>query len=821
MSGSIKIYAIAEKVENLTQLVRNSNLIPVLGSGFSAGLQTSKGGIVPSGSMMKKEMIKSLTDNGYSSDSSKPFSRIAMHYNNLIPAHKRKEYIANNFINVRISYEKKQLINMNWPYIYTLNIDDAIERNSDYVPLGPNVPIEKMDYGIKPVYKLHGNAKDIVYLKDGEDFSIFDTNQYMDSLDKNKWLLNKLKQDYIDKNILFIGCSLDDEIDLMHVFSRVKQSNSPVQTEKFFVTDKRKWDKTELIDLEAYGITSVLIVDNYDQLYDLFAEIKQNSRCIKSDELERFKNIPYNILNNRNDCNKDYILFGKNPYDKKSNKISLPNYFIARDITEKILKEKAEHPIQIIYGKRISGKSYVLLDIRSKIADRDVYYFDSREGINQELLAKIINRKNSVFLIDTNVLTDDAFASLLQTDCSVLKKQCLNIIVCANSSSKYTAIELHGAKNNRDICIYDLDNRFSLREYKELKNKLIAINIPFFQKDLTIIDSILWIQEKLSKNNTTFSLKNFYIDPKDYLQMALLIILAYKEKLDTSDLIRYNLFDESVQLRPRIEIAVEADYGRIITRDFLDSSRYQIVCNAKIWLLGYLSRISLRSTYLETFKKAIVYIVKQMKETAICQRTALKEIFDFILFDNINYLLGGARTKDFPVGARKIIQTSYLDLKSLLCDQYQFNHQYAKCLLWGIENQEDRIRINELNEALQSAIIAQQLIDELHNQNNTFLKISYAHIQFTISMIRVKLFFFDENENTFKNAVLQLSKTLQYPQNLNAFELYDDFTEDNSDYSVSKFMDYLLDDKSKKYQDGLKREIEQIINCRFRCLKEV
>ena len=131
MNNTIKIFKIEEKLEHLTQLLSSASLIPVIGSGFSAG-ETSSRGIVPSGSQMKLDMLQALTDNKKKVDEKKPFSQVAKYYNALIPSDIRKKYIAHNFINVKLSSPKKEFLNIDWPYTYTLNIDDAIEQNSDY-----------------------------------------------------------------------------------------------------------------------------------------------------------------------------------------------------------------------------------------------------------------------------------------------------------------------------------------------------------------------------------------------------------------------------------------------------------------------------------------------------------------------------------------------------------------------------------------------------------------------------------------------------------------------------------------------------------------
>lgn len=307
MTSKIKVLRFENCIAEIKTYINNSTLIPVIGAGFSAGNETSKG-IVPNGKQMKQFMIEKLSQNGVNVNyEEKSFSQIAKYYNRVIDASIRKKYIVDNFIGAKLSQKSKNLLTINWPYIYTLNIDDAIERNSDYISIGPNKDLEQTRYDAKILYKLHGTAQDIAFLKDGDDFSVFDTEQYINSLTKNKWLLDKLKQDYIDKNMLFVGCSLDEEIDLMHVFSQVKQEKPQVITEKYFLTSKIP-EMASLIDLESYGITKVIVIDDYDDFYDHLFTINEELKLIPNNDLDVFKNIKIQRLGLRNEKNMFYLV---------------------------------------------------------------------------------------------------------------------------------------------------------------------------------------------------------------------------------------------------------------------------------------------------------------------------------------------------------------------------------------------------------------------------------------------------------------------------------------------------------------------------------
>ena len=76
MEKGIKICSIDDCKDLLVQLIRKGALIPVLGSGFSAGQRTPKG-IVPSGSQMKQAMIGALATLGEQISDSKSFSQVA------------------------------------------------------------------------------------------------------------------------------------------------------------------------------------------------------------------------------------------------------------------------------------------------------------------------------------------------------------------------------------------------------------------------------------------------------------------------------------------------------------------------------------------------------------------------------------------------------------------------------------------------------------------------------------------------------------------------------------------------------------------------
>lgn len=144
-----------------------------------------------------------------------------------------------------------------------------------------------------------------------------------------------------------------------------------------------------------------------------------------------------------------------------------------------------------------------------------------------------------------------------------------------------------------------------------------------------------------------------------------------------------------------------------------------------------------------------------------------------------------------------------------------------KCLLWGVEALPEEERMHYLDEAIKSVTISRQMVEEImyYNKQNKSLEISLAHIEFTASMIRVKMFYFNKNDISFEQAVKQLYKTLRFAENENAEELFDAETSDERDYSVSNFMDYLLSDASREFGTKLAKEASFITTYRIKSAK--
>lgn len=118
---------------------KENNIVPIIGSGFSANFRTRENGLVPNGNGLKEYMINKIETLG--NDISKEelqnesFSFVA----ELFEANFENplkdgivQYFFRNYTNISINKVNQNnfLNEITWDYIYTLNIDTVVDRMS-------------------------------------------------------------------------------------------------------------------------------------------------------------------------------------------------------------------------------------------------------------------------------------------------------------------------------------------------------------------------------------------------------------------------------------------------------------------------------------------------------------------------------------------------------------------------------------------------------------------------------------------------------------------------------------------------------------------
>lgn len=729
----MRIVPLSDIWDELQGHLRRKELFPIIGSGFTRGSQTKFEKIVPSGSDMIVHMKEYIKSHGHPGDlPHNDFAHVARYYEKVVDPHDFWQYFRDYFLGVKLSDAKKKFLDAGWRFIYTLNLDDAIENNSDYktkVTPGHTPRWEALNDS-KCVLKLHGDAQEIVNYKDSDQ--VLTIVEYVTSLERNRPLLDKLKEDLDYSNTIFIGCSLSDEFDLLSV-SQQLNSKSGSKKNRYFVT-KDEPNAFQKMDLEEFGIDTIILVSDYDNFYRDFAELAKAASCVQLDQLEEFHNIPSGQA--PTDKSIDYLLRGKFLLDKHKHVIYYPSFFIQRDLSTQLLGEMETYRIQIVHGGRISGKSYLLAGLLKQISNRDTYYFDSRNLIDVSLLESILKRHRSVLLFDTNVLTRRAIKYLLELDLRILEQADINVICCVNNSDRevfslISYVRQYSRLPVKHIKTYELEKQLSTYkggEVDRLNSKLKNNKITPFIRKLSILDNLLEIRKDMPKKS---SFKNLQFDPppvittEDSGKLALLILLVQNGKVLPQQLTQCRLNQESADLTRELKLTVEEDHRNQLQLSTGDSASYQLVSNATFWLLSQLHIISQDSSLRNTIIEAFHLLVQSF----LAGTRHYKNVENLVKFDKLNEI--------FPDGKGLIIDI-YDELRPMLMESYQYFHQFSKCRLWGLNK--PGYEKSELDQARIDAITAYKMATEAHEHAPDAIshRVALAHILFTLTVIHTK-----------------------------------------------------------------------------------
>jgi len=226
----IDIIEYGEGIEQLVKYAMNKKLIPIFGAGFTAGCQ-SINGIVPNAQRATESMCDLILNSGSCAlqeyDIKKmDFSEISDLFFEYVSRDERAVYFEDFYTGVGLfQHQVDFLTKVNWPYAYTLNVDDGIEKNSDFNPILPYHKFRRPKTSKKILYKLHGDAEyESKYIDKIQDNIVFSQSQYLQAItsEDNTDIYKALLADYAQEHLLFVGCSLQEERDLQFVYEKSK-----------------------------------------------------------------------------------------------------------------------------------------------------------------------------------------------------------------------------------------------------------------------------------------------------------------------------------------------------------------------------------------------------------------------------------------------------------------------------------------------------------------------------------------------------------------------------------------------------------------------
>ena len=659
-----------ERISDYGDLIRrhfqNGKLIPFLGAGFTRN-EKSKGTTVPDGNTFVSLMISMLMKEKPALDRKKlladSFSDISDLFYRHVPENDIDQVLKDYFTAVKISNEDKlKFLSHSWQYIYTLNIDDGIENNSGYKKVLPNREIKINNLSeYRFVYKLHGDAMDAITYKNSKSV-IFSKGQYLKSLKENSAMLAKLKSDYIQNNIIFIGCSLNDEIDLRLIIEELRDESYGNINDLIILTNN-DYDENQKLKLEALGINKY-IVEDYRVFYERANIVLDEIAAQKDTLLSKYKNQQFGLLgtNHEKNLRSLYRDYSYEAIDGK--KIQLPHYLIRRNVETKLdfyLGKK--ETFFYILGKRCSGKTLLVFSFIKKLANRDYYYFPAKISISNESIGSILSIKNALVVFDSNSITSDQIQKIQSYESQIAKNNSMVLFV-VNASDRIFASLMISYFGDNEI---ELANKLTSIELSEINARISECQIANFDNSNTLIDNILRIERMYGIFDKHIEANS--INDLNKKELIVLILLTTFSKIYFSELLQYG-FEKSDVASILKKYAPFVDLEDTSLIENAEHSQTKIVANSSI---GLLSIVHMYYAGNDRSRTRILDSIKEIVGTSLKARN--NKYKNVIMFDNLNQIFSSSLA-----GARRLILELYDGLEAYLAVDWHYWIQRAKAI---------------------------------------------------------------------------------------------------------------------------------------------
>lgn len=623
--------------ERIQRLFKSSHLIPFFGSGFTKGERAKKGRVPDA-----KELVEFITDaaasrDGLASDEAAQIKSITKLKNafNLLkqPARFSKQQarklLENIFSDSKVADAKKlALLKLEWPHIFTFNVDDAIERNvKGYKVLSPNKQISREYIASNPcIFKIHGDISEFLKY---EDYNlVFTWRDYAHSIESNKAMLSFLSEEAARASFMFVGCSLDAEIDLLHLTQHGSFGKS-------FFLKRNRATIDECLTLEEYGIEQVIYFDEYAEIANWIVETLTGIN----------REIPFRGLDfddgELNNSEAIQIVANGGALSRIEDGVRIARTsktFPMRSLVPEAMKILRKHECLLVSGRRFTGKTMFLFQLIESMKEYGATYFGSSDIYSPSIQQLIRSRENHLFVFDSNYLDVTGLEGLLRVDLHSTSK----IIICTSLGD----IEMYrNCLEDRSVNFAELKLSPTLDDKeKSYFNKALSMaGLPIYQRPENLLTfAYRYYGEFRSKIKTsTLFARNF-----DAASFSVLVLLAGLEKADASHIATFNKFFDAQKFVRENERIFEFE-SNPSDPDFV------LVCNSSAWLLTELGKFVKNDPVAIS---VVSNVVLSLFEGGFTE-TAGK----LIRFDKLNEFGNGADVRNFIRGVYASIASIYKD----------------------------------------------------------------------------------------------------------------------------------------------------------------
>ncbi|MFY3431539.1 AVAST type 5 anti-phage protein Avs5 [Achromobacter mucicolens] len=618
----------------LQALYRASRLIPFLGSGFTKDAAAKKGRVPDAASLVKLITDAAAARSGLSPSDSAEIAAIRQ-LKNAFSLLRRPEHftpkqastlLENVFYKVKIAdHGKQRFLRLDWPHIFTFNVDDGIENSvHGYKVLAPNKDVSREYIASNPcLFKIHGDIEE--YSK-YEDYNlIFTWRDYAHSIDSNQAMLGYLAEEARNSAFLFIGCSLDAEIDLLNLTSKISFAKS-------IFLKKGRASIGESLTLEDYGIEQVIYFDKYEEISNWIAD---TLGAIRRENPQR--DLVFNdAIFSKEEAIK--IIANGGPLstlDGSTRTVRTSNTFPRRTDLHAAVNVLRTYDVLLLTGRRFSGKTMFLYQLMEDMKEYGTSFYASADAYTPLVLRSLEQREQHLFVFDSNFLDAPSLDIIIRAKVHATSK----IVICS-SLGDAESFRYQLERRSSRFQEIELMPRLDDQEALTLNTSLSQTGLPIYKERETLLTFAYRYYDEYRSTlpaSTLFS-KNF-----DHASFSVMFLMAALEKAQLNHIAVFNsAFNTKAFLaqNDRIFECIEESSGEEV-----------LVCNSSSWLITELGKFIQKDSNAISITADIAIRLYMAGFTAAAG--------SLIRFDKLNELGNGANVSKFIRGVYSKISDAY------------------------------------------------------------------------------------------------------------------------------------------------------------------
>ena len=675
----------------IISLYKSSRLIPFFGTGFTKGIPTKKGRVPDAAGLM--ELIKkTATSNSNLAqniiDQVKKIPNLKSTFSLLsrpefIPHKASQSLLTNYFSEADLPNDfRRQILSLDWPHIFTFNIDDAIERATTGLKvLQPNKSTSREYISAnRCIFKIHGDISE--YAATDDPNLIFTWRDYSHSISKNKAMLGFLAEESRESAFLFIGCSLDAELDLLLLSKETPLSKS-------IYIKKGKAELADELALEEYGINKVIYFDDYAEIsqwiYNILKNVQKSppTREIAFDQTPLTHEEAINLISNGGP------IFQPNLAKRVARASST---FVRRSKLQQATLSLRDNDFVLITGKRFSGKTIFLFQLMLEMQHYGVKYFSSTDIYANETKRTIEKLENHIFVFDSNHLDTDSLSEVIGSKLPASSR----IVLC---SSMGDAERHRSALRTRSVKYSEIEIPKYLDQVERttLNISLGEAALPTIRPNETLIDFAFRYHEEFKQSLNATSLFNRTFQRESFLILSMLAAFGKAP----------NNYVEAVYEGFDIQKFIKGN-DRLFESDVDEKGNTTLLCTAPTWLIKVMDEFITKNW---DAYKIISLLVQRLEDNGFHSHAR-----ELIRVDKLNEIASGRRSRQFIKGI-------YEDIANLYFTSSHYWLQRAKAELMSADSVSDidsgikyaqKVRQDNSNQKSQTYYSATLVIAQLY-----------------------------------------------------------------------------------------------------------